>query len=191
MVESDNVPDPESPLPAKRVLSRPALAAVAFLLLPAGVAAQNAPTPWPAVQIGARFGFDDNASSTVAGAQIRIPVVRGGWLELLPSGDVTFLAGLQEYQFNADAVYILGGGRGGLYLGGGLALRNTILEGPERETRSGVNAVVGLTSRRLGGAPFGTQIEIRWVFLDAEFNPRNLTLGVNFPLWGGGSRRGR
>jgi hypothetical protein len=145
---------------------------------------------WAPAQAGLRVGWDNNANATVAGGQLRIPVLPGGSLELVPSGDVTFLTGLREYQVNLDAVWVLGGRRGGLYGGGGLAARNTIFgesTDGERETRTGANVVVGLTTRgRFGGVPLGVQIEARWVFLDAAFDPRVFTFGLNVPLWGWG-----
>jgi len=172
------------------------LAALLCLVLPGTVAAQGPAGTgggWNPIQVGARAGYDNNANATVLGAQLRIPVVPRGWLELMPSGDITFLTGLKEYQFNADAVVLLGGPRGGLYGGGGLALRNTIFAGrDERETRAGANVVVGLSTRaQMGDVPLGVQIEARWVFLDAEFDPRVFTFGVNLPLWGWGEARGR
>ncbi len=138
--------------------------------------------------MGARVGYDDNANATVLGTQIRIPVVRGGWLELMPGADVTFLTGLKEYQFNGDAVFIYGSRAGGLYGAGGVAIRNTIFEGAGRETRVGGSVAVGLMNRGSGDVPIGTQLEVRWVFIDAPFKPRVLTFGVNLPLWGWGQR---
>lgn len=169
-----------------------ALAALALLAAPSSplVAQESQPPAWPAIQAGIRFGYDNNANSTVLGAQVRIPVVRGAWLEVVPSGDVTFLPGLKEYQGNADVVWVSGGRRGGLYAGAGLAMRNSIFDGPERETRTGASVLIGLVSRGFGDVPLGTQLEARWVFLDADFSPRVLTLGVNLPLWGWGDDRG-
>ncbi|MFQ5535979.1 MAG: hypothetical protein ACE5GJ_00885 [Gemmatimonadota bacterium] len=169
------------------------VAALALLFLPPARAeaqrpGRRGPQPsespaWSAIQLGARVGYDDNSNGTVLGGQIRVPVVPGGWLELIPSGDITFLPRLKEYQFNADLVYILGQRSNGLYLGGGLAVRNTIFEGPGRESRTGSNLVVGLVSRAADRRPFGFQLELRYSFLNAAFRPRILTFGVNFPLW--------
>ena len=178
-----------------RLSFRSLLAVGLFLALPATAAAQrpSGSSPgWLPAQAGLHMGYDNNANATVVGAQLRVPVIPTGHVELLPSSDVTFLPGLKEYQLNADAVFVTGGRSGGLYGGGGLALRNSIFTGGgERETRSGANVVVGLTTRgRLGGVPMGIQLEGRWVFLDAEFDPRLFTFGVNLPLWGWGSRDG-
>lgn len=178
-----------SPAPLLRLV----VAGLALLLLPTATEAQRPGSAegsagWSPAQVGLRVGYDNNANSTVAGAQLRIPVVPAGWLEVMPSGDITFLPGLKEYQFNADAVFVMGGRRGGLYGGGGFALRSSIFdEGGDRESRTGGNVVVGLTTRgRLAEVPLGVQIEARWVFLDADFDPRLFTFGVNVPLWGWG-----
>ena len=152
------------------------LTALLTLSLPAMAEAQPASGGWVPAQIGLRAGYDNSSNATVLGGQLRIPVVPAGWLEVVPSGDVTFLTGLREYQFNADAVLSMGGRSGGVYGGGGLAWRN--------------NLVVGLATRgRVADVPLGIQIEGRWVFLDADFDPRVFTFGVNVPLWGWGGRR--
>lgn len=173
-----------------------AIPVIALLLSPAGIRAQRfgegRPAEGrPAVTAGVRAGYDYNSTGSVVGAQIRIPVLPSGFLELVPNGDVTFLTGLKEYQGGVDAVLVSGGRRGGLYAGGGIAWRNTIYEGPGRETRTAPTLVVGARSGTLFGGPFGTQIEMRWSFPEGDFKPRALTLGVNFPLWGGGGRRTR
>ncbi len=181
-----------------RRTSRPApglSGALALLLLaaPAAVAAQQpgADEGWPAPAIGVRVGFDQSASGEVLGAQLRVPVLPSGRLELVPNADITFLNNLREYGFNVDAVFVSGGRQGGLYLGGGLAMRNSIFTaeiGGPRETEVGFGAVVGLK----GGGPAGlmTQVEFRWSFLpDVDYDPRAITLGLNFPFWGRDSRR--
>jgi len=145
---------------------------------------------WPPVTVGVRGGYDYNSTGSLLGVQIRIPVLPSGWVELVPNGDITFLTGLKERQVGVDAVLVSGGRRGGVYAGGGIAWRNTIFEGSERETRQAPTVVVGARSGALFGAPFGTQIEMRWTFPEGDFKPRSLSLGVNFPLWGrGGDRR--
>lgn len=180
------------PFPA---LARRLPALALLLVLPAAASAQRpsggSPGGWSPAQIGLHVGYDNNASATVLGGQLRVPVVPAGWLEVMPGGDVTFLTGLKEYQLNLDAVAVLGGERGGLYGGGGLALRNSVYgEGLDRETRTGANVVVGLATRgRFGDIPLGVQFEARWVFLDADFDPRVFTFGVNVPLWGWGDGR--
>jgi hypothetical protein len=139
--------------------------------------------------VGVRFGYDQSARGEVIGGQIRIPVLPSGSVELMPNGDITFLTGLRDYGFNLDAAYVSGGRRGGVYVGGGLALRSSIFsDDPNgaRETKAGFGAVVGVKGG--GPGPLGTQVEFRWIFLpDDSYDPRTITLGVNFSLWG---RRG-
>ena len=145
---------------------------------------------WVPISVGLHVGYDDSASGEVAGAQLRIPIVRSGRIELMPNADVTFLTGLKEYQFNLEAVFVFGGRTGGPYFGGGLGYRNSIFgDNPAspRETKRGYTATVGIKSTGIGAA-FGTQLEIRWIFLEDIRNARIITLGVNFPLWGRGSR---
>ncbi len=144
--------------------------------------------PWPAIQAGMRVGYDDGSNATVAGAQIRIPVLRNGWVELMPSADITFLTGLKEYQLQGDIVVLPSGARGGPYVAAGPMARSSIFDGPEREIRYGASLALGFMSRGSGDVPIGTQLEIRWSFIDAPFSPRTLMFGVNLPLWGWGSR---
>jgi len=144
---------------------------------------------WPPAVAGLRFGYDQGANGEVVGAQLRVPVLRSGHVEVVPNADVTFLTRLREYGFNLDAVYVTGGLQGGVYLGGGLAVRNSVFgvsEDEGRRNEAGFGAVIGART----GAPgrIGTQVEFRWIFLSgADFNPRAATVGLNFPLWG---RRG-
>lgn len=160
------------------------------LLAPAPVRAQqpgaDGASPWPPISVGARFGYDQSANGEVVGAQVRIPVLRSGVLEVVPNGDITFLSRLREYGLNVDVVYVRGGSRGGFYLGGGFAMRNSIFgidPGEERSNELGYGAVVGLKTGAGGG--IGTQVEFRWSFLPGvDYDPRAVTLGVNIPLWG-------
>ena len=159
---------------------------------------QPAAAAWPSVTIGAKAGYDSKARGEVLGAQLRIPLLRNGTVELMPTADVTFLTGLKEYQYAVEALYLLSGRRGGLYVGGGLAFRNTIYAvdpnlpadpNLPRETRQGYSVVVGTKFGGSGG--FGAQLEIRWVFIkQSPIDPQVVTFGVNIPLTGRGSRRG-
>jgi hypothetical protein len=129
----------------------------------------------------------------VVGAQLRVPLLRNGHVEVVPNGDITFLTRVREYGVNVDAVYVSGGSRGGMYFGGGLAVRNSIFSADAegtRETSSGLGIVVGAKAGGPGG--LGTQIEFRWVFLpDLDYDPRAITLGLNVPLWGWSRDRDR
>lgn len=171
-----------------------ALASLLLLaLVPATAHAQRfqgqaAQRGWPPATVGIRAGYDYNSTGSVVGAQIRVPILPSGHVEVVPNGEVTFLTGLKEYQYGVDAVLLSGGRSGGLYAGGGIAWRSTIYEGSDRETRRAPTVVVGARSSALFGAPFGTQIEMRWSFPEGDFKPRTLSLGVNFPLWGRGGR---
>ena len=156
---------------------------------------QPAAAPWPSITIGAKAGYDNNANAELLGAQLRVPLLRNGSLELMPSADVTFVTGLREYQYSVEALYILGGPRGGPYVGGGLAFRNTIY-GREasipRETRRGYSIIVG--SKFGAQTNFGVQLEVRWVFISeavsdevSPVDPQVVTLGINIPLTGRGN----
>jgi len=183
-------PRPTSSPSGSRVPMLLALASSLVLAMggPEPASAQRGNAGWAAPQAGIRFGYDDNAQATVLGAQLRIPVLPGGQVELVPSGDVTFLEGAREYQVNADAVWVTGGRSGGLFAGGGLAVRSGFFEALDRETRTGANLVLGLVTRgRFQGVPIGVQLEGRWVFIDTPVDPRVFTFGVNLPLWGWGS----
>jgi len=163
-----------------------ALVLVATAAAPRAAAAQGQPQEgWPAPEIGIRGGYDNGQRQEVLGALLRIPVVRNGHVELMPSGDVTFLPGLKEYQFDAEAVYLLSGRDGGFYGGGGIGLRNTIpasdLEGG-RQTFTTYSVVVGVKFVDLG--PLNLLFEYRRVFAD-EFavDPQLIVLGLTLPVW--------
>ena len=148
---------------------------------PPGGSAQG----WPAVEIGARAGFDNQQRQEVLGALLRIPVLRNGHVELLPNADVTFLRGLKEYQLNLEAAYLLAGREGGPYLGGGVGFRNTIPPNDptaERQTLTTFGLVVGIKFGGLGRVrPF---LEFRRVFAsDLAVDPQLLSFGVTFALW--------
>ena len=172
--------------------------ALGLLLAPPSVSAQlrrrSAPgRGWAPPQIGVHFGYDYNSTGSVAGAQLRIPVIPSGFVELVSSGDITFLTGFKVYEYGVDAVVLSGGRRGGLYLGGGVVWRDTIYPetAPARATKRWPDIVAGLRTGQLGVLPITTQIETRWVFVDTPVHPRYLSLGLNLPLWGweGGDRR--
>lgn len=168
---------------AKRTAHIWLLATLLAVLLPAGAQAQG----WTPAMVGIRFGWLDRSSASVLGAQLHLPVIPSGRLELVPNADITFLHGLKEYEYSLDAVYISGGRRGGLMVGGGPAARNSIYdESVGRETRRGWDLVLGLKTMPGRGVPFGFQLEERWMFMRLPLNPRVLSVGLNFPLWGWG-----
>jgi hypothetical protein len=144
---------------------------------------------WTPVTVGIRFG-QDRTTSSVLGAQLRIPVIRQGYVELVPNGDITFRRGLKEYQYGLEAAYISGGRHGGLMLAGGPVARNGIFdESLGRETRTGWDVAAGLKTMPGRGIPFGIQVQERWIFVRSAVKPRVLSFGVNFPLWGWGHFR--
>lgn len=141
---------------------------------------------WPPIEIGARVGFDSDGFSDafVVGAQLRVPVWPSGHVEVVPNGSITFLNQLKEYQFAPDLVFVTGGRRGGLYLGGGPVWLNSVFDGPDRATELGWSFVVGIRSSRVFGGPVGAQIQLRQSYVADLRRRRVLSVGVNFPLWG-------
>jgi hypothetical protein len=168
------------------------LLALALGLLPSfadaqvrrGRATEEGP-PWAPVTVGARFGWDQAASGQVLGAQVRIPVVRSGVVEVVPTAEMIFLTGTKEYQYNLEAAYVSGGTRGGLFAGGGIGWRDSVfgaldLDDP-REWYFGWIATVGAKGG-LGRLQF--ELALRWAFLnDTDYRPNSATLGLNYPLW--------
>lgn len=173
------------------------LAALVVALVPNAATAQGVGSPdtgrgWAPVLVGLRAGYDSQSTRSVVGAQIHLPVLPSGYVELIPNGSITFLTGLKEYQTGVEAVAVSGGAGGGIYAGGGLGWRSTIYgDATRREWRSSPTVVVGARTGNDFGPPLGAQIEVRWVFLDGPYTPRVLTMGVNFPLWGHVPGRGR
>ena len=141
--------------------------------------------PRTPITIGARAGYDERARGAVLGAQIHLPLLRNGFVELVPTADIVFVTNAREYQYNLELVYVTGGRSGGLYGGGGAGYRDTVLNGTPTDPRStifGYSLVVGVRSG--SAARFQTQFELRWIFLeDTNVRPVPVTLGINFPLW--------
>ena len=97
------------------------LATLALILAPQGADAQrrgrdDAPqqVPWPSLMAGIHVGYDENSQGEILGAQLRLPLVRDGKLELVPQANVTFATGLKEYAYGAELVLVPAGRRGGL-----------------------------------------------------------------------------
>jgi hypothetical protein len=156
---------------------------------PAGVAAQVGPDAdeggWPGAKVGVRVGYDNGQRQEVVGALLRIPILRNGSVEILPSGDVTFLRGVREYQLNAEAVYMLSEGGGGIYAGGGVGLRDAVSRSDPsqgRETITTFSVVVGIEFSGLDRIhPF---LEFRRIFAsELVVDPQLLSLGVSVSLW--------
>ncbi|HSG49332.1 MAG TPA: hypothetical protein VLA43_16035, partial [Longimicrobiales bacterium] len=122
-----------------------------LLSVPAALDGQSRPQGWPPASAGFRAGYDYNSTGSVVGLQLRLPVLPSGFVEVVPNGEMTFLTGLREVQGGVDVVFVSGGRRGGLYAGGGVGWRNTLYEGPERETRLAPTLVAGARSSALFG----------------------------------------
>jgi hypothetical protein len=144
---------------------------------------------WAPVALGVRFGWDQNAQQEVLGAQIRVPVLRSGMLEIVPSADVTFIPVEKDYQYAVEAAWVSGGARGGLMAQAGVAWRSTTITADEpdgRETFFGY--VVGIGGKSMVG-PVQVELGLRWIFLDGTtYRPSLASLGVNLPLWSAGDR---
>jgi hypothetical protein len=165
-----------------------ALTVCASTFAPAGAAAQlppqAGPSGWPAVEIGARVGWDNSQRQEVVGAVVRVPILRNGSVELLPNADVTFLRGVKEYQLNAEAVYVLTEGDGGIYAGGGVGLRDAVSRSDPtaRETITTFSIVVGI--KFSGLERINPLLEFRRVFAsELVVDPQMISIGVTFELW--------
>ena len=139
---------------------------------------------WAPGTVGFRVGYDSNARGSMVGVQLTIPALPSGSVEVVPNADVTFLTGVRAYRAGVDLIAVIGGRRGGIYAGAGWGVRSAIYVAPARDTRDAPSVVLGAKTGVLRGAPFATQLEARWAFVDGPFDPRVLSLGVNFPLWG-------
>ena len=148
-----------------------------------GRAVQTGPT-WAPVSIGIRFGWDQGSNGEVAGAQLRIPVLRNGQLELVPGVAAVFPNQGRESEYNLEAHYVPGGLRGGVFLGGGLGWRNTVFgstPAQPRQTFFGWNLVAG--GKTLIGS-IQLEAQLRWSFLrNTQYRPNAATLGINIPFW--------
>jgi len=186
-----------SALPFRRTLVLPVFA-TAVLAAGADVDAQvrrgrtepQAP-PWAPVTAGVRGGWEQEqlASGGMLGAEVRIPLIRDGRVELVPSYDAAFLNPQREDQYNVELFFVPGGRRGGVFIGGGFAWRQSVVAsfGEEVTTRDqyfGYNITVG------GKQPIGLVhllITIRWTLLnDTAFDPSAATFGLSLPIFGGG-----
>ncbi len=172
----------------------PTLILAALAAAPASLHAQaSADRGWKPAEIGLRAGYDNNSQGSVVGAQLHIPLLPSGLVELSPNGDITFYRGLKDYQVAIDAVFVTGARRAGFFGGVGWARRRSIFSDGEtpREWKAGWDLVAGVRTAADPRAtlPVGIQLEMRWVFVDDVYKPQVLTFGVNVPLWGWGGRR--
>jgi len=149
-----------------------------------GRQAEEAP-PWAPIAIGVKVGYDSSTNGEVLGAQVRIPVVRAGTIELYPNLEIAWPpAGGKEYQYNIDAAWVPGGVRGGVFAGGGVGWRDSLIGtdlGNPRQTLIGFNAFGG---GKTSIGPVQVELVLRWTFLkDTQYQPNSAGIGVNLPLW--------
>jgi hypothetical protein len=146
---------------------------------------------WTPASIGVRGGRDESARGWVVGAHAHIPILRNGQVEIGPSADITFLDGAEEYQYTLDVAWIMGGRSGGLSLGGGIGLRDTVAGAASVEDRRTVTSFSLFGGLRT--APYGWAqlfLDFRWIHLQddslegVDYNPSPFSLGVAIPLWG-------
>ena len=186
-------------LPTSRLIVLAALAAAAVGAVDADAQVrrgrqQPVLPPWAPISVGVRFGWEQERleSGGDIGAEIRIPVVRDGRFELVPSFDAIFLNPEREHQFDLEVFSGPGGPRGGVFVGGGVAWRQSVLagivDGLSRDRYFGYNLTLG------GKQPIGRvliNLTIRWTLLeDTEFDPNAALIGISLPLWGGPIRPG-
>ncbi len=186
-------PRPAAWLPTITTM-RPVTAA--FLLLIVGAAEINAQVRrgrqveeqlrWASPSVGVRGGYDQRANAELLGAQLRLPVVRSGIIELIPGADVVFLNGAKDYQYSVEAAWVPGGIRRGVFLAGGIAWRDTPL-GQAVPVPVGRNTYFGYVlgaGASSGVGPLEFEVAIRWTFLnDTTYRPNMASIGVNYPFW--------
>jgi len=136
------------------------------------------------VEFGVRGGYDFEEDGGMAGAQLRVPVIRQ--LAIVPSADVFFDnddAAASEWQLNLDAV-LRPDALAGLYLGAGVGFLNRDFvddEAEDNETETGFNLLVGLDGGRIGSTSLRPFAEGRWTSVD-DYDAFRLVAGFNVPI---------
>ncbi len=135
-----------------------------------------------AIRFGVRGGYDFDERVGLAGAQVRIPLVRQ--LQVVPSADVLFGEANAQWQINGDVI-VKPDGLGGLYAGAGVAFASADFDptdlDDDRDTEAGYNVVFGLDGGRLGSTIVRPFAEARWTRVD-ELSPFRLVFGINVPV---------
>ena len=125
--------------------------------------------------VGVRGGFDYRNTDVSIGALLRLPVpVPLVPLAITGGGDLVFHDNLTDRQGMVDLTAEVFG----ISVGGGPVWLNTVFDEVDapRETRTGYTLLAGFHGR---GAPFGTDLEFRWVFVD-DIEPRYIMLAFTF-----------
>jgi hypothetical protein len=146
------------------------------------------------ITVGVRGGWEQEqrASGGTFGVEAHIPIRRDGAIEVVPSIDAIYLRRLStEYQYNLDAVFVPGRRRGGVFIGGGVAWRQSVIAGfgadPGRRTYFGYNIVLG-AKNQLG--PIQFLLGLKWVLLsDTAYDPSSISISLQMPLWNSGVQR--
>jgi len=126
--------------------------------------------------IGPRLSYHFDVEELGVGAQFSVPLAR--YLEFYPSFDYFLVSSGTLWHLNADLKYrIASESIDWLYLGAGLNLAHRSV-GSVDDTRAGVNAFVGIESRRGRVHPFG---ELRLTVND-DNSSAQLAAGINFTL---------
>lgn len=153
-----------------------------------GRAAQSAaPTSWAPVAVGVYAGYDDASRAQLVAGRLFLPLLRNGRVQALPSAEITFLTGAREYQYSAEIVYMSRGREGGLFIGGGLGHRDSVVDatpGDPRNTFLTYSAIAGLR----GGLNDRVQVELQvhriWLKdVIARYRPISFALGASLTLW--------
>jgi hypothetical protein len=137
---------------------------------------------WAPVVIGARWGWQENGQRSIVGAHVRIPVVRAGQFELVPSFDRLFgQAERRETQYEVGVAWMPDGVRRGFLIGLGAVRRDAPLVEPDKDRFYG--GALSLGGRSLIG-PVEVEILARWTFLrGTDYGPSAVSFGLNLPLW--------
>lgn len=148
---------------------------------------------WTPPSVGIRAGWDQRANAEMLGAQLRVPVVRSGIVQLVPSADIAFLQGVKEYQYGAEVSWVPGGRRGGYFLTGGVGWRDSVFSADgSADTRSTFFGYILGAGVKSQVGPLEFELGLRWIFLnDTSYRPSPATIGINYPFWESGLPEGR
>lgn len=136
------------------------------------------------VEFGVRGGYDFEEDVGTAGAQVRLPLIRG--LAIVPSADVFLDDSESDWQINLDAV-VRPPSLAGLYFGGGAAFLSRDFDDldldDDADTEVGLNLLAGIEGGRVGGTVLRPFAEGRWTSVD-DYDAFRLAVGVNVPISG-------